>query len=109
MDQRATEARIDKDRVNIAAALRAKAEQRAGVEDPSHGGEVARKGGATHREQLRLNAEREAANAPTMTEAEYRARVVPGLAGVPARTIAAALRVSQGYAARVRKGETVPH
>jgi CRISPR-associated endonuclease Cas1 len=103
------EARAEKDRANIAMALRAKAEMRAGGKDPSHGGEVAQKRGATHREQLRLNAEWEASNLPTMTEAEYRERVLPGLAEVPVRTIAAAMAVSQGYAARVRKGETVPH
>jgi hypothetical protein len=40
---------------------------------------------------------------------EYWLRVLTGLAGVPMRAIAAALRVSQGCAARVRKGETVPH
>jgi hypothetical protein len=44
-----------------------------------------------------------------MTEVEYRARVLPGLAKVPVRAIAAAMGVSQGYAARVRKGEAVPH
>jgi hypothetical protein len=69
---------------------------------------VARKRGATHREQLRLNAEWEAANAPAMTEAEYRARVAPGLIRVSVRAIAAVLGVSQRYAARVRKGEVVP-
>jgi hypothetical protein len=103
------EARADKDRTNIAVALQAKAELRAAGKDPSHGGEVARKRGAAHREQLRLNAEWEAANAPSMTGAEYRACVVPGLAQVPVREIAEVLGVSQGYAERVRKGEVVPH
>jgi hypothetical protein len=40
---------------------------------------------------------------------EYWLRVLPGLAGVPMRAIAVALGVSQGYAARVRKGEMAPH
>jgi hypothetical protein len=103
------EARVEKDRTNIAAALRVKAELRASGNDPFHGGEVAQKRGATHREQLRLNAEWEMVNVPTMAEAEYRACVVPGLARVSANNIAAAIGVSQGYAARVRKGEVVPH
>jgi hypothetical protein len=102
-------ARVEKDRVNIAVALLAKSELRAVGKDPSHGGEIAQKRGATHREQLRRNAEWEASNLPIMTEAEFRARVLPGLAGVPVRAIAAALGVSQGYAARVRKAEAVPH
>jgi hypothetical protein len=100
---------VEKDRANIAVALRAKAELRAAGKDPSHGGEVARKRGATHREQLRRNAEWEASKAPTMTEDEYRARVLPGLARASVRAIALAMGVSQGYAARLRKGETVPH
>jgi hypothetical protein len=100
---------VEKDRANIAVALRARAAVRAAGKDPSHGGAVARKRGATRREQLRLNAEWEAANTPTMTEAEYRSRVVPRLARMPARAIATALGVSQGYAARVRTGERVPH
>jgi len=36
-------------------------------------------------------------------------RELPGLAGVATRAITAALGMSQGYAARVRKGEVVPH
>jgi CRISPR-associated endonuclease Cas1 len=102
-------ARVEKDRANIAVALQAKANQRAAGKDPSHGGDVAQKRGATHREQLRLNAEWEVANVPTMTEAEYRAHVMPALARLSARAIAAVLGLSQGYAARVRKGEIVPH
>ena len=39
----------------------------------------------------------------------YRVRELPGLAGVATRAITAALGMSQGYAARVRKGEVVPH
>jgi hypothetical protein len=108
-DECLPEARVEKDRVNIALALQAKAELRAAGKDPSHGGEVAAKRGATHREQLRLNAEWEASNAPTMTEEDYRARVVPRLAAVTVREIAAVLGVSLGYAARVHKGEVVPH
>ena len=54
-------ARVEKDRANIAAARYIKAELRATGKDPSHGGEVAAKRGATHREQLRLNAEWEKA------------------------------------------------
>jgi CRISPR-associated endonuclease Cas1 len=103
------EARVGKDRANIAAARRAKVALRAAGNDPSHGGEVAEKRGATHREQLRRNAEWKANNAPTMTEEEYRSRVLPGLAVLPVRAIASALGVSPGYAARVRKGEVVPH
>jgi CRISPR-associated endonuclease Cas1 len=103
------EARVEKDRANIAVALRAKAELRAAGKDPSHGGEIAQKRAATHREQLRLNAEWEATNTPTMTEEEYRAQVLPGLCEMSVRAIASTLGVSQGYAARVRKGETVPH
>jgi hypothetical protein len=108
-DECLPEARVEKDRVNIAIALRAKAELRAAGKDPSHGAEVAKKRGATHREQLRLNAEWQAANAPIMTEAEYRARVMPGLGRVSTREIAAALDVSQGYAAGIKKGQKVPH
>jgi CRISPR-associated endonuclease Cas1 len=108
-DECLPKARTEKDRANIALALRAKSDLRAAGNDPSHGGEVARKRGAAHREQLRLNAEWEASNVPTMTAEEYRDRVLPGLASVSVRAIAAALGVSHGYAARVRKGETVPH
>ena len=44
-----------------------------------------------------------------MTKDHYRVRVLPELACVSVRMIAAAMDVSLGYAARVRKGETVPH
>jgi hypothetical protein len=44
-----------------------------------------------------------------MTEEEYRARVLQGLAEASAPAIATALGDSQGYAARLSKGETVPH
>jgi hypothetical protein len=103
------EARAEKDRAKIAVALRAKAEMRAAGNDPSHGGEVAQRRGATHREQLRLNAEWEAHNPLAMTESEYRAQVLPGLSQISVRTIAEAMGVSQGYAARVRRGEVMPH
>jgi hypothetical protein len=70
---------------------------------------MAQKRGATHREQLRLNAEWEANNAPTMTEDEYRRRILPGLAEALVRAIATAIGVSEGYAARVRKGVAAPY
>jgi len=108
-DERLLRARFEKDRANIAAALRVKAELRAGGKDLSHGGEVARTRGATHREQLRLNAEWEESSVPTLSEEEYRATVLPGLAKKSVRAIAATMGVSYGYAAQVRKGETVPH
>jgi hypothetical protein len=56
-------------------AVRVMVELRAAGRDTSHGGEAARKRGATHREQLRLNSEWEANNIPTMTDEEYRAGV----------------------------------
>jgi hypothetical protein len=109
MDQRATEARVAKGRTNVAIALRTMEELRAAEKEPSHGGEVARKRGETHPEQLRLNSEWEASNVPTMTEAEYQTQEMPGPSRMPVRAIAAAMGVSQGYAEWVRKGEVIPH
>jgi hypothetical protein len=43
-----------------------------------------------------------------MTEDEYRARAPAGPVRVSVRSIAAAMGVSLGRAARVRKSETVP-
>jgi len=44
-----------------------------------------------------------------MTEAEYREQILSELASVSVKVIARAMNVSEGCAARVRKGEKVPH
>ena len=104
-----TEYRAEKDRQNIAIATAAKAEMRAEGRDPSHGGESARKRGASIAEQLRLNAEWEKRHTSTMTETEYLDHVLSMLATVEVRQLAEVLGVSRGYAATVRKGLKVPH
>jgi hypothetical protein len=44
-----------------------------------------------------------------MTEAEYRAQVLPAVDQIPNRVIADVLGVSKGYAAQVTQGKRVPH
>jgi hypothetical protein len=101
--------RIAKDHGNIAKGAAVLAEARAAGTDPAHGNDAAKKRGASIAEQRRLNREWEASNTPTMTEAEYRERILPGLATVSVKAIARTLGVSEGYARSVRDGEKVPH
>jgi len=50
------------------------------------------------------------ASLPTwLTQSSYRELILPRLATVTVPTIAQALHVSEPYAAKVRKGQHVPH
>jgi hypothetical protein len=92
----------EKDRANVAKASAARAEMRAAGHYPAHRHEAARKRGATNRERQRLNRAWEVTNTPSMTEAEYRAQVLPAVDQIPNRDIADVLGVSKGYAAQVK-------
>lgn len=99
----------EQDRANIATASKKLSELRAAGADPAHGAEAKRKRAETLRENVRLNRAWEASNAPTMTEGEYRERVLPALANVSSRVIMAAMGVTQAYALDVRNGKRLPH
>jgi CRISPR-associated endonuclease Cas1 len=99
----------EQDRANIAAGTAKLAEMRAAGQDPAHGNDAKRKRAETRRENAQLNHEWEASNGSTMTEDEYRDRVLPALAHVPSRAIMAAMSVTQTYALDVRNGRRVPH
>ena len=77
--------------------------------DPSHGGEAKRKRAATHAVQMRLNSEWEVNPTHVITEADYRAEVLPQLAGAPVRVLMEVMGASKGYAIDVRTGKKVPH
>jgi len=84
-------------------------DMRAAGNDPAHSHEAARKRGATNRERQRLNRAWEATNTPSITEAEYRAQVLPALGQIPNRVIADVLGGWKGFAAQVKQGKRVPH
>jgi hypothetical protein len=77
--------------------------------DPAHGAEAKRKRAETLRENARLNREWDASNGSTMTEDDYREKVLPSLENMPSRAIMAAMGVTQAYALDVRNGKRLPH
>ena len=93
----------------MGTALTKLAELREAGNDPAHGAEAKRKRGETLRENMRLNRDWEANNTSTMTEADYRERVLPALKEVSSRAIMVAMGVTQAYALDVRNGKRVPH
>jgi hypothetical protein len=77
--------------------------------DPAHGGEAAKKRGATQRELQRLNRDWEANPTHSLTVEDYKCSLLPDLRGVSARAISRAIGVSVGYAGELRNGAVVPH
>jgi hypothetical protein len=82
---------------------------RAQGHDPSHGGKAADRRGTTQRRQRELNLAWEATEVPEMSEAEFRARVLPALLAVPTRRIAETIEVTRAYAKTVQTGKRLPH
>jgi hypothetical protein len=103
------EHRAEKDRENIAIATAAKLKIAAEGKDPSHGGEAATKRGGANRNHIRLNIEWKSTKSQTMSEADYRQRVLPRLSEISVRELAVLMGVSRGYAAQVKHGKRVPH
>lgn len=104
-----TEFKPEQDRANIAAGTAKLTALRTAGMDPAHGAEAKRKRAETLRENARLNREWDANNVSTMTEDEYRDRVLPSLMSVSSRAIMAAMGVTQAYALDVRTGKRIPH
>jgi poly-gamma-glutamate capsule biosynthesis protein CapA/YwtB (metallophosphatase superfamily) len=75
----------------------------------THSNEAAHKRGSANRSQQQLNRAWEATNPSVMTEADYRALVLPGLREVRLSAIMRAVGISKGYAAQLKKGDLVPH
>ena len=76
--------------------------------DPSHGGEAARKRGATNARKNRAALAWESENGRPDSEA-FRQTILPGLRNIPVKRIRAATGLSLTYCSAIRKGERVPH
>jgi CRISPR-associated endonuclease Cas1 len=85
------------------------AQLRAEGKDPAHGGEVARKRGATNAKHV-AEARAFDRSADTRPDPEtFRRDVLPGLQPVPVRKMAAATGLTRGYCSMIRRGLAVPH
>jgi hypothetical protein len=94
----------------IASASETLARLRADGRDPSHGGEVGRKRGATNARHYREAQafERKAGDAMPYLETWSR-DIFPRLAAVSVRSTAKATNLSTGYCSSIKKGLRVPH
>ncbi|MFL5761362.1 MAG: hypothetical protein ACJ789_16700 [Thermomicrobiales bacterium] len=93
----------------MAKALVVKSAMRSEGNDPAHTHEAESKRSASQRSQMHLNQAWEATNPTPMTEADYRALVLPQLRKVRLSEIRRAVGISKGYAAQLKKGDLVPH
>lgn len=86
------------------------AERRAAGDDPSHGGEVGRKRGASNAKRARERVEWEREHGDGSVESERFVREIqPKLAVIPLSAIVEATGFSLRYASLIRRGEYVPH
>jgi hypothetical protein len=94
-------------RVASHRALASLARRRADGIDPSHGGEAARKRGATNAKRIADARAFDKKAEPVDPETWH--AVLARLKGVPVRRIAEATGLTRGYCSMVRRGLRVPH
>jgi hypothetical protein len=96
---------------DFGAAGRAKlAELRAAGQDPSRGGEVAKKrASALERRQQEQAAWEAAHGAEVFNHEVFRSEILPGLQGVSLGTLAKVTGLSVQYCGLVRRGLRIPH
>jgi len=76
--------------------------------DPSHGGEAARKRGATQAQRIRARQEWERSN-EIPDPSVFGEEILPLLESVSIRAMAAATGLTAGYCSLVRRGKRIPH